>query len=119
MSKKQNTSSSNKINKAEAAQIPETGNAVQDVVEFITDYDIYLFREGKHFSLYEKLGAHVMELKGVKGTFFAVWAPNAESVSVIGNFNGWQKNVHHLLRHQDESGIWQGFIPGVEKGEAY
>jgi 1,4-alpha-glucan branching enzyme len=60
-----------------------------------------------------------MELKGVKGTFFAVWAPNAASVSVIGNFNGWNKDAHHLKRREDESGIWQGFIPGIEKGEAY
>ena len=103
----------------EEAQVPETGNAVQDVVELITDYDIYLFREGKHFSLYEKLGAHVMDIKGVKGTFFAVWAPNAESVSVIGNFNGWSKDPHYLRRREDESGIWQGFIPGIGKGEAY
>jgi 1,4-alpha-glucan branching enzyme len=119
MSKKQNKSDSIKENKVEEAQLSETGNAVQDVVEFITEYDIYLFREGKHFSLYEKLGAHVMELKGVKGTFFAVWAPNAASVSVIGNFNGWNKDAHHLKRREDESGIWQGFIPGIEKGEAY
>ena len=119
MSKKQNKSSSKKQNKVEEAQIPETGNAVQNVVEFITEYDIYLFREGKHFSLYEKLGAHVMNVKGVEGTFFAVWAPNAMSVSVIGNFNGWQKDAHYLIRRDDESGIWQGFIPGVGKGEAY
>ncbi|HKL32267.1 MAG TPA: 1,4-alpha-glucan branching protein GlgB, partial [Tangfeifania sp.] len=119
MSEKQNKSSSKNKNKMEEAQVPETGNAVQDVVEFITDYDIYLFREGKHFSLYEKLGAHVMDIKGVKGTFFAVWAPNAESVSVIGNFNGWSKDAHYLRRREDESGIWQGFIPGIGKGEAY
>jgi len=119
MSKKQNKSGTKKEVQKEEAQIPETGNAVQDVAEFITEYDIYLFREGKHFSLHEKLGAHVMELKGVKGTFFAVWAPNADSVSVIGNFNGWGKDAHHLKRREDESGIWQGFIPGVGKGEAY
>jgi 1,4-alpha-glucan branching enzyme len=114
MSDKQNKSGSKKENK-----ISETGNAVQQVAEFITEYDIYLFREGKHFSLYEKLGAHVTENNGVKGTFFAVWAPNAKSVSVIGNFNGWLKDAHHLALREDESGIWQGFIPGVEKGEAY
>lgn len=119
MSKKKNKSDEIKENKVEEAQIPETGNAVQNVVEFITEYDIYLFREGKHFSLFEKLGAHVMDVKGVKGTFFAVWAPNAASVSVIGNFNGWNKEAHHLIRRDDESGIWQGFIPGIEKGEAY
>jgi len=129
MSEKQNKSGSKNKNKMEKAQVPESGNAVQDVVEFITDYDIYLFREGKHFSLYEKLGAHVMDIKGVKGTFFAVWAPNAESVSVwapnaesvsvIGNFNGWSKDAHFLRRRDDESGIWQGFVPDVDKGEAY
>jgi len=119
MSEKQNKSSSKNKNKMEKAQVPESGNAVQDVVEFITDYDIYLFREGKHFSLYEKLGAHVMDIKGVKGTFFAVWAPNARSVSVIGNFNGWNKDAHYLARRDDESGIWQGFVPDVDKGEAY
>jgi len=119
MSKKQNKLSSKKENEMEEAQIPDTGNAVQHVVEFITDYDIYLFREGKHFSLYEKLGAHIMEVKGVKGIFFAVWAPNAKSVSVIGNFNGWLKDAHHLMRRDDDSGVWQGFVPGVGKGEAY
>ncbi len=119
MSEKQNKSSSKNKNKMEEAQVPETGNAVQDVVELITDYDIYLFREGKHFSLYEKLGAHVMDVNGVSGTYFAVWAPNAESVSVIGNFNGWSKDAHFLRRRDDESGIWQGFVPDVDKGEAY
>jgi 1,4-alpha-glucan branching enzyme len=110
---------SKKQNKKTDTPVPETGTAVLDVAEFITEYDIYLFREGKHFSLYEKLGAHLIEVDGVKGTFFAVWAPNAKSVSVIGNFNGWLKDAHHLIRRDDESGIWQGFVPGVGKGEAY
>jgi 1,4-alpha-glucan branching enzyme len=110
---------SKKQNKKTDTPVPETGTAVLDVAEFITEYDIYLFREGKHFSLYEKLGAHLIEVDGVKGTFFAVWAPNAKSVSVIGNFNGWLKDANHLKRRDDESGIWQGFVPGVGKGEAY
>jgi 1,4-alpha-glucan branching enzyme len=87
--------------------------------DLISEYDIYLFREGKHFTLHEKLGAHVMEHNNSKGTFFAVWAPNAKSVSVIGNFNSWQKDASHLKVRDDGSGIWQGFIPGVGKGEAY
>jgi len=61
----------------------------------------------------------VIDHNGTRGTFFAVWAPNAKSVSVIGNFNGWLKDANHLLRRDDESGIWEGFIPGIEKGEAY
>ncbi len=99
--------------------ISEDGNSTQQIPDFITDYDIYLFREGKHFSLYEKLGAHVTQHNNRTGTFFAVWAPNAKSVSVIGNFNGWLKDAHHLKARADGSGIWEGFIAGVEKGEAY
>jgi len=87
--------------------------------DFITEYDIYLFREGKHFSLYRKLGATVMEHEGTVGTFFAVWAPNAKSVSVIGNFNGWTKDAHQLKVRDDGSGIWEGFIPRIGKGEIY
>ncbi|MFW5645371.1 MAG: alpha-amylase family glycosyl hydrolase, partial [Bacteroidota bacterium] len=92
---------------------------VWEVNDFITDYDIYLFREGKHFSLYKKLGAHIMEQDKSMGTFFAVWAPNAEEVSVIGNFNHWSKGFHPLKAREDGSGIWQGFIPAIGKGEAY
>ncbi len=84
----------------------------------LTEDDIYLFNQGNHFRLYEKLGAHIGEVKGIKGTFFAVWAPDAEEVSVIGDFNGWQRSVH-LLRTRGGSGIWEGFLPGVGKGERY
>ena len=107
-------------NKETMPLVPEdNGTVVENLKEFITEYDIYLFREGKHFSLHDKLGAHVIEHKGTRGTFFAVWAPNAAFVSVIGNFNGWLKDANHLTLREDESGIWEGFIPGVEKGEAY
>lgn len=82
----------------------------------LTDFDIHLFRTGKHFKLYEKLGAHP---QGNKGTYFAVWAPNAREVSVIGNFNHWKSGEHKLSPRWDESGIWEGLIPGVQKGEAY
>lgn len=85
----------------------------------LTDFDIHLFREGQHFKLYEKLGSHVIEYKGKKGTYFAVWAPNAESVSVIGNFNHWNNEANYLTARWDSSGIWEGFIPGIDYGEAY
>ncbi|QIA09076.1 1,4-alpha-glucan branching protein GlgB [Draconibacterium halophilum] len=127
MSEKQNKSSKTKRKsvktkkKTVVAKNKEANkaNVVDDIKNIITEYDIYLFREGKHFSLYEKLGAHVIEHNNTRGTFFAVWAPNAESVSVIGNFNGWQKEANILSRREDDSGLWEGFIPNVEKGEAY
>ncbi len=85
----------------------------------LTDHDIYLFKEGNHFRLYEKLGAHVIEQAGEKGTFFAVWAPNAATVSVIGDFNQWDPHAHPLASRADESGIWEGFVAGVGKGTVY
>src|SRR6218665_221852 len=84
-----------------------------------TDFDINLFKAGKHFRLYEKLGAHLTEVDGVKGTYFAVWAPSARSVSVVGDFNYWIQGEHQLFVRWDGSGIWEGFIPGVEKGTVY
>lgn len=84
-----------------------------------TDFDISLFKAGKHFRLYEKLGAHLVEVNGVKGVYFAVWAPAARSVSVVGDFNYWIQGEHQLNVRWDSSGIWEGFIPGVEKGSTY
>ena len=84
-----------------------------------TDFDIKLFKAGKHFRLYEKLGAHLMEVDGVNGVYFAVWAPSAQSVSVVGDFNYWIQGEHQLHVRWDNSGIWEGFIPGVEKGSTY
>jgi 1,4-alpha-glucan branching enzyme len=85
----------------------------------LTDHDIYLFKEGSHFSLYDKLGAHPFVHQGVKGTLFAVWAPEADRVSVIGEFNSWHKGSHPLSARWDGSGIWEGFIPGIEAGAFY
>ncbi|HBC46817.1 MAG TPA: 1,4-alpha-glucan branching enzyme, partial [candidate division Zixibacteria bacterium] len=85
----------------------------------LTDQDIYLFKEGNHFKLYEKLGSHLGELDGVSGTFFAVWAPNAARVSVVGDFNGWNPDSHILGVRWDSSGIWEGFIPGITNGALY
>lgn len=84
-----------------------------------TEFDINLFKAGKHFRLYDKLGSHLTEVDGVKGTYFAVWAPSAKSVSVIGDFNYWNAGEHELHVRWDASGIWEGFIPGVDKGTKY
>jgi 1,4-alpha-glucan branching enzyme len=85
----------------------------------LSEHDIYLYREGKHHRLYDKLGSHIMSLDGENGTHFAVWAPNAKSVHVMGGFNDWSKDDHPLAIRWDGSGIWEGFIPGVGKGESY
>ncbi|MBW1671676.1 MAG: 1,4-alpha-glucan branching protein GlgB [Deltaproteobacteria bacterium] len=85
---------------------------------FLTDYDLHLLIEGSHYRAWEKLGAHPAEVGGERGTWFAVWAPNARDVSVIGDFNGWESGAHPLGSRGD-SGIWEGFIPGVDKGALY
>ena len=84
-----------------------------------TDFDIDLFKAGKHFKLYEKLGAHLIELNGIKGVYFAVWAPSARSVAVVGDFNYWVQENHQLNVRWDGSGIWEGFIPNISKGTTY
>lgn len=85
----------------------------------LTDYDIHLFNEGKHYTLYDKLGSHLMNKDGVEGTYFGVWAPNAEFVSVIGDFNAWNREANPMLSRWDASGIWEIFIPHVGKGARY
>ncbi|HEX9712370.1 MAG TPA: 1,4-alpha-glucan branching protein GlgB [Actinomycetota bacterium] len=90
--------------------------SVRTDISLLTDRDIYLFNEGTHHRLADKLGAH--PLPDQDGTFFAVWAPNANHVSVIGGFNDWAKGRHDL-RARGGSGIWEGFIHGVERGSNY
>ena len=85
----------------------------------LTDGDVYLFKEGNHFKLFDRLGAHLMTVDGLDGTHFAVWAPNAGRVSVIGDFNGWKPGRHPLEARWDGSGIWEGFIPGLGSGALY
>jgi 1,4-alpha-glucan branching enzyme len=97
----------------------DTADRVAHDVGLLTEHDIYLFRQGKHFRLYDKLGAHLLEHDGVRGCLFAVWAPNARAVSVIGDFNGWQPQAHPLSARRDGSGIWEGFVPGVTAGARY
>ncbi len=84
---------------------------------YLTDFDIHLFAEGNHHRIYEKLGAHVTEVDGVKGVYFAVWAPNARNVSVLGDFNYWDGRKHQMRKIGN--GIWELFIPGLDYGEHY
>src|SRR5271168_1983632 len=91
---------------------PKSGTAL------LTAHDLYLFNEGTYYRAYEKLGAHLTTSGAEPGTSFGVWAPNARQVSVIGNFNGWNPGSHPL-QMRENSGIWEGFVPGVGKGSAY
>lgn len=86
--------------------------------QILTDFDLHLIGEGTHYKKYEKLGAHLKEVNGVKGVHFAVWAPNANGVSIIGDFNRWDGNSHKM-RMLGSSGIWEVFIPGLSEGEIY
>jgi len=90
----------------------------ENEAHLLTDQDIYLFNEGNHLRLYDKLGAHPAVIGGVEGTLFSVWAPNAKEVHVIGDFNGWDKK-RDALKERGASGIWEGFIAGVRQGQNY
>ncbi|MGY3053649.1 1,4-alpha-glucan branching enzyme [Pedobacter sp. UYEF25] len=89
------------------------------IFSLFTAFDIDLFLIGKHFRLYEKMGAQLQTVDRIEGTYFAVWAPNATFLSVVGDFNGWDRGAHALYKRWDRSGIWEGFIPGVGQGEIY
>ncbi|MDO4786512.1 MAG: 1,4-alpha-glucan branching protein GlgB [Fretibacterium sp.] len=95
-------------------------HAVRYGVSTLTDYDIFLFKQGTHYTLHDKMGAqrHIAE-DGTEGIAFSVWAPNARSVSVVGDFNGWNPEAHPLAARWDGSGIWEGFVPGLEKWTLY
>lgn len=85
---------------------------------YLGDFDLYLLSEGRHLTSYEKLGAHLVEIEGIAGVNFVVWAPNAYRVSIIGDFNGWHPEDHPMQR-RGVSGIWELFIPGLGEGETY
>jgi 1,4-alpha-glucan branching enzyme len=97
---------------------PKTPPITNQSTSLLTDDDLYLFNEGTHHRLYEKMGSHLIERNGQKGAQFAVWAPNAERVSVVGSFNDWNKQSHPL-QSRGESGVWEGFIPDIGQGTIY
>jgi 1,4-alpha-glucan branching enzyme len=87
-------------------------------VSLLGEDDLYYFNEGAHYRLYDKLGAHALTSNEIAGTYFAVWAPNAAQVCVMGDFNGWH-NESHPLQLRAQSGLWEGFVPGVGEGARY
>jgi 1,4-alpha-glucan branching enzyme len=105
---------SGKVNREEKRTIN-----VLSGISLFTKHDIYLFKEGSHFRLYDKFGSHPMEVDGKKGTYFSVWAPNAEKASLVGDFNGWNTDSDPLFMRWDGSGIWEGFVPEIAAGEVY
>jgi 1,4-alpha-glucan branching enzyme len=97
----------------------QTTDTLTESKTLLTDFDVHLFRSGKHYKLYEKLGSRIVTFGQEEGAYFAVWAPNAKSVSVIGNFNHWENGKHTLNARWDQSGIWEGFFTDIKHGEAY
>ncbi len=84
----------------------------------LTDFDLHLLGEGTHYRNFDRLGAHLIEHEGYRGVHFAVWAPNAMRVSVVGNFNHWDGR-RHPMRNLGTTGIWEIFIPDLAEGEVY
>ncbi len=98
-------------------KVYETEDAYR-FLPILSDLDLYLYSEGTHWQIYDKLGAHLITHQGVEGVCFAVWAPNASRVSVVGNFNNWDGR-RHLMRPRGSSGIWEIFIPGLKEWDIY
>jgi len=101
-----------------SSKVKINAQPVRSDIGMLTNEDLFLFNEGSHYRLYEKLGAHPIAVDSVEGTYFAVWAPNARQVFVMGEFNNWDKSSYPLYP-KGMSGIWEGFIPGVAKGTIY
>src|SRR5579864_9233907 len=95
-----------------------TSSEVAPGMGLLTEQDLYLFNQGRNYRAYEKMGSHLTSVDGHSGANFSVWAPNARAVTVIGDFNGWNKDSHPLYP-REKSGIWEGFIPGINKGSVY
>lgn len=114
--------STSAVEREQSAAQPSTAESLQrsrsNHESLLSDWDYHLFNEGSHQKLWEKLGAHRFTRNGVAGTIFSVWAPNAASVSVIGDWNEWANGVNPL-EARGASGIWEGFVPGVQKGMKY
>ncbi|NJN95237.1 MAG: hypothetical protein HC875_14600, partial [Anaerolineales bacterium] len=103
------------MTKQKAASAQETTPAQSG--SFLTDFDVFLIGQGTHERAYEKMGAHLTELNGATGVHFAVWAPNARQVYVMGDFNGWKGESHPM--HPNNSGIWTLFVPGLAEYTVY
>jgi 1,4-alpha-glucan branching enzyme len=112
-------SQSAKSAKKASVKVEKSEDFENESFSLLGELDIYLFKQGKHYKLYQKLGAHIVDNKGVKGVYFAVWAPNASHVSVIGDFNAWNPESGYMRVRQDGSGIWEVFLPGVGHGQLY
>ena len=108
----------NKPVKIAAVKAAEAKAQKPEMSCFISDFDQYLFGQGNHYDIFRKLGAHLTEVDGQKGVHFAVWAPHALEVHVIGEFNGWNERSHPMKR-LDPLGIWELFVPGVQLGSLY
>ena len=93
--------------------------ATEETPSIFSDFDLYLFGQGKEYAIYEKMGAHQRTVNGVAGVHFAVWAPNALSISVIGDFNNWDRGANLMRRRHDDLGVWECFIPGLQAGALY
>jgi len=106
------------MKKYEEIHFVDTDQSVWNYSLF-TDADIRNFQNGTNYRMYELLGNKQLEVNGTSGTYFAVWAPNATFLSVTGDFNNWNKESHSLKVRQDNSGIWEGFIPHIGAGQAY
>ena len=106
------------MSKYESIHFVDTAQAVWNYSLF-TDEDVHAFQHGTHSTLYQLFGNKQMEVLGVQGTYFSVWAPNATAVFVTGNFNDWNNEAHPLKVRLESSGIWEGFIPNIGQGEVY
>ena len=123
--KNNDQTSLDETNETEREILPERGAEVDGPTSLntasttiLTDYDYYLLGEGRHWKSYDKLGAHLVELNGQRGVNFVVWAPNASSVSVIGDFNDWDSRQNPMWKRYP-SGLWETFVPGVQEGALY
>src|SRR5437868_704510 len=100
--------------------VPDSTSAIeQGTTSIFTDFDLYLFGQGKHYRIYEKMGAHFRTVNGVAGVHFAVWAPHALAFSVIGDFNDWKRAANPMHLRRQDLGVWECFIPGLQPGTRY
>jgi 1,4-alpha-glucan branching enzyme len=102
----------------QATRKGQSAGVIRNDISLLTADDLYLFNQGTHYHLYEKLGSHCINMQDVEGTYFAVWAPNAEHVFIMGEFNGWDK-TQLRLGAREGSGIWEGFVPDLHAGVPY